>query len=240
MNTRTTAQASAAERIKAEMKKKNLTAYALAKACNMPPSTISRILSGQAHPRPSTLALIAAALETRIVNLIGEKKAKALMSQNPVLKAVPNKRIPLITAETAYWIDDSRDDEAGKQSGANVVWLPGLPDPEVSSLVDFCIVAPDDALSPKIRKGDYLYFRKTSSKDHVRSEDVVAALGRNSDGSYSLSIRKIFFLQGDEELLLPSEQMKPYYKEIILSPSKNSNQGIKVVGALVARISIQR
>lgn len=74
----------------------------------------------------------------------------------------------------------------------------------------------------------------------MRSEDVVAALGRNSDGSYSLSIRKIFFLQGDEELLLPSEQMKPYYKEIILSPSKNSNQGIKVVGALIARISIQR
>ena len=228
-------------RIKKQMEEKNLTAYALAKACDMPPSTIGRILSGQASPRASTLASIALALDTSIESLIGKSKAKELLEKNSVLKAVQNKRIPLITPDCASWLRDDLTDENQVLSSSDIVWLPGMPSPELSSIVDFCMVAPDDAMYPEIKKGEFLYFRKVDSSHYAQSGDVVAVFYRHDAGDAVIDIRRVIFHQGFEEFA-PSETMKGHIRTGRLDPDSGYDEDIRlnfgIVGVLVAKLSL--
>lgn len=231
------------EKIKMLMDKKGLTAYALGKMCDMPPSTIARITSGQASPRATTLATLALALGTTLEKLIGEEKYYQLVENDPVLKAVPNKRIPVITADTASWLNDRNIDESRTLSREDILWIPGLPDQELSNAVDFCVVAPDDAMYPEIKCGDYLYFRKVREKDYAKSGDIVAVIARMDGPDPVLDVRKVFFMHNDVEIYLPSEAMKEQYQKLTFSPqdtNPNECPDFGIVGVLVAKISTFR
>lgn len=231
------------EKIKMLMEKKGLTAYALGKMCDMPPSTIARITSGRANPRASTLATIALALGTTLEELIGEERYYQLVETEPVLKTVPNKRIPVITADTASWLNDRNIDESRTLSREDILWIPGLPDQELSNIVDYCVVAPDDAMYPEIKRGDYLYFRKVRGKGYAKSGDIVAVIARKDGPDPVLDVRKVFFMQNDVEIYLPSEAMKEQYPKIVFSPrdaNPNECADYGIVGVLVAKISTFR
>lgn len=228
-------------KIRQLMDKKGLTAYALGKMCDMPPSTVGRIISGKANPRPATLASIALALDTTIQNLVGEQKYDRLLNKDPVLRAVPNKRIPVINAETAPWLSNRNIDETKALSREDILWIPGLPDQELSNIVDFCVLAPDDALYPEIKKGEFLYFRRATEKNYAKSGDIVAVYYRHDTGEPILDIRRVIFHQGFEEYI-PSEQMKDYFKPGTLdysaSPDDEMPSGSGIVGVLVAKLSL--
>lgn len=227
-------------KIKMLMDKKGLTAYALGKMCDMPPSTIARITSGRAVPRATTLATIALALGTTLEDLIGEERYYQVVENESVLRAVPNKRIPVITADTASWLNDRNIDESRTLSREDILWVPGLPDQGLSSAVDFCVVAPDDAMYPEIKRGDYLYFRKVREKDYAKSGDIVAVIARKDGPDPVLDVRKVFFMQNDVEIYLPSDAMKEQYPKLAFSPrdtNPNECPDFGIVGVLVARIS---
>ena len=228
-------------KIKQLMDKKGLTAYALGKMCDMPPSTVGRIISGKANPRPATLASIALALDTTIQNLVGEQKYNKLLSNDPVLKAVPNKRLPLITADTAHWLNNRNIDETKALSREDILWIPGLPDQDLSNLVDFCVVAPDDAMYPEIKKGDFLYFRKVTEKNYAKSGDIVAVIYRHDMGDPALDVRRVVFHQTFEEYV-PAEQMNNYFEPGTLVFDENPDDEVPlhfgIIGVLVAKLSL--
>lgn len=161
---------------------RGISGYAVAKGTGLPKSTISRLLNGDATtPRSSTLAEIAAFLRITPSELTEgtDLEDKYLPKTGKIVKGL---RVPLLSTPTDafYFAGIEGDVPIGSD------YLPPFPFEQEQKKELIAVVMDSDALAPRIRKGDIVYFDTVMQTDKneydAKNGDIVLAMFDGHDG----------------------------------------------------------
>lgn len=164
------------EKLQQILDSRGFTGYAVSKGTGLPKSTISRLLSGEAAtPRSTTLAEIASFLGITPTELISGTELENSYDKK-VGKISRGLRVPLLTSpsDASYYATFEND------VPINTDFLPPFPFEQNKSKELIAVVIDSDALAPRIRKGDIVYFNtlmQTKNDDcEAKNGDVVLAV----------------------------------------------------------------
>lgn len=159
-----------------------LTGYAVAKGTGLPASTISRILNGEAStPRSSTLAELAAFLGMTPSELTEgtELEEKYLPKKGKIVKGL---KVPLVPSPSDAFFDSG----IGGDVPIGSDFLPPFPFEQNQKRELIAVVMDSDALAPRVRKGDIIYFDTVMQTDKneydAKNGDIVLALFEGGAG----------------------------------------------------------
>ena len=161
---------------------RGISGYAVAKGTGLPKSTISRLLNGEATtPRSSTLAELAAFLGITPSELTEgtDLEDKYLPKTGKIVKGL---RVPLLSSPTDafYYVGIEEDVPIGSD------YLPPFPFEQDQKRELIAVVMDSDALAPRIRKGDIVYFDTVmctgKNEYEAKNGDIVLAMFEGRDG----------------------------------------------------------
>lgn len=159
---------------------RGLSGYAVSKGTGLPKSTISRLLNGEATtPRSSTLAELAAFLGTTPSELTEGTDLEEKYLHKPG-KIVKGLRVPLLSSPTDAFFYTGIEGDVPIGSD----YLPPFPFEQDPKKELIAVAMDSDALAPRIRKGDVVYFdtvmRTDKNEYDAKNGDIVLALFENS------------------------------------------------------------
>lgn len=188
-------------KLKELLAEKGISGYVLSKGTGLPPSTISRILNGEAlRPRSRTLADIAAFLGMSTLELTNDTELQTCYQQQKG-KIFKGSRVPFLDSPSEAMHLSVYDDVP-----PNVNFLPPFPLPLENDGDLIAIKMDSDALAPRIREGDILYIDARSRDPKMNysasNGQLVLALPKETSDTGKAIVREYKKDDIDEEWLV--------------------------------------